>query len=416
MSDKFQYLGGGPGEYESFLFWILDQRRYIAVQGNREILPQYDCAIDILDKCADDLLPDDVMIKVSDNGERLTFSNNDMDDEGPFFQYPHFDDQPSDVKADTVKRSDLREEQRLYWLADIVTYVNSEDTNHLAVLKIAVHFSQLPRMWNDAHIMRALKGHPALVPFEKFVVDDTENRLVGWTSTFIAGGTLEDNHAFTYFRLSWLVQMTEIIDDINLKYGIMHRDIAARNFLIDPRTKRLLLFDFNNAMRIGDATQNPKFLGPPDVDGIVFTIYELLTFDKSCRACKPCWLHEVSPIEEMAEWPVKAKLEPGLDVATIRRHLDCWVQERRTVRSIKHFTEATHPIALPKMPDETDEPMYFDKEDGRMAEVCSQGHARMGGVHYVDWMRPPLQKISREYYVPTLSLRDEEEISQLEKE
>lgn len=70
--------------------------------------------------------------------------------------------------------------------------------------------------------MRALKGHPFIVLFEKSVMDDTDHRLVGMTSTFIPGGTLEDNHTVTHFRLSWLIQMTEIIDEINLRYDVMH--------------------------------------------------------------------------------------------------------------------------------------------------------------------------------------------------
>ena len=77
-----------------------------------------------------------------------------------------------------MKRSELREEKRMYWLADIVSYINSSDQNHLAVLKIAVHSSQPKMMWNEAHIMRALRGHPSIVPFEKFVVDDIEHQLV----------------------------------------------------------------------------------------------------------------------------------------------------------------------------------------------------------------------------------------------
>lgn len=416
MSDKFQWLGGAPGDYGSFDFWLFDQRRYFAVCGIEEALPNHDCAAAILNECADDLLPDDVIIKVSDDGEWLSFSNKDKDDHGRFFQYPRFDDQPDDIKVNIVKRSDLREEKRMYWLADIVSYINENDTGHLAVFKIAVHHSQLGMMWNEAHVMRALRGHPSIFSFENFVVDDTDHRLVGWTSKFIPGGTLDDNHSFTYFRLSWLIQMTELIDNINLKYGIMHRDIAARNFLIDPQTQRLLLFDFNNCMQIGDLSKNSDYYGPPDVDGVIFTVYELLTFDKSFRNCKAYWEHEVSLIEEMVEWPLRATLEPGLDISTIRRHMNMWVNERRTLRSIKHFSEATDPISLPRMPEEADRPMYFDEEDQRMEKVCTQGHARMGGVHYVDWMRPPFQKVPIEYYVPVVSLLEEKGIPPSRKE
>ena len=398
---------GGCGTY---VFWLYDQRRHITIRGSDEAMPDQEFASAVLEGCVDDLLPEHVLAEISDDGQWLSYSSKDKDDPGFLLHYPRFDDQPDDVKVDIVKRSELREEKRMYWIADIVSYINENDPAHLAVFKIAVHDSQLARMWNDAHAMRALRGHPSIVPFEKFVVDDTDYRLLGYTTKFIPGGTLEENHSFTHFRLSWLDQMMELVDDINLKYGIMHRDIAARNFLIDPQTQRLLLFDFNNCMQIGNATSHPRIgsWGPPDVDGVIFTIYELLTFDKSFRTGKAFWQNEVGPIEQMVEWPLKATLEPGLDVSTIRQHLDNWVKERRTTRSIKHFSEATDPIALPEQPpQEILEYTYFDEEDQKTSRVFTHGQARMAGVHYVDWSRPAFEKVPIEYYVPTLTLKEE---------
>lgn len=74
--------------------------------------------------------------------------------------------QTDDVRGHMVKRSNLREEQGMYWLANIVFYVHGQNNHHLTVFKLAVHSSQLQRMWNDAHIMRVLKGLPSIVPFE----------------------------------------------------------------------------------------------------------------------------------------------------------------------------------------------------------------------------------------------------------
>jgi Protein tyrosine and serine/threonine kinase len=412
---KGQFLGGGHVGcgYGIFMFWLLDQRRHIAIRGSEETIPDEISASALLDECADDLLPECVLVEISDDGEWLSFSSKDTDDYGQLCHYPRFDDQPDDVRVDIVKRSELREERRMYWIADIVSYIHGNDFDHLAVFKIAVHQSQLDMMWNDAHVMRALRNHPSIVPFEKFVVDDKDHWLIGYTTKFIPGGTLEENHSFTHFRLSWLIQMMEIVDDINLKYGIMHRDIAARNFLIDPQTQRLLLFDFNNCMKIGDVTVNQNFWGPPDVDGVIFTIYELLTFDKSFRDNMPFWRHEASPIEEKVEWPVKATLEPGLDISTIRRHLDMWVQERRTTRLIKHFSDATSPVTWPKLPRQIRNYTYFSEEDQETKKVITPAHARMGGVNYVDWSRPAYQKVPIEYYVPILALKEEKSASSL---
>lgn len=97
---------------------------------------------------------------------------------------------------------------------------------------------------------------------------------------------------------------------------------------------------------------------------------------------------------------MKAKFEPGLDVSTIRTYLNRWVEERRARRSINHYTEATHPIALPKMPD-TDEEEH-DGDD----EICCPGDARKFGVHFVSWQRSPYQKVGIDYYAPTLSFSD----------
>lgn len=95
--------------------------------------------------------------------------------------------------------------------------------------------------------------------------------------------------------------MTQIIDEINLSYGITHGDVAARNFLIDPQTKRLLLFDFYNGMQIGDPDQNPILFGPLGVDGAISTIDEPIIFDSSFRDGQAYWQHQLSPIEKMAE-------------------------------------------------------------------------------------------------------------------
>ena len=94
------------------------------------------------------------------------------------------------------------------------------------------------------------------------------------------------------------------------------------------------------------------------MDGVIFTIYELVTFDKSFREGIVYWKHDVRPVEEMAEWHVRATtLEPGLDIRTIRRHLFEWVSDRRTVRTISHCSEASEPLELPEYPaDNDDEP------------------------------------------------------------
>lgn len=46
-------------------------------------------------------------------------------------------------------------------------------------------------------------------------------------------------------KLKWLEQLLRAIDDLNLKYGIQHQDVAPRKLLIDPEADNLVIFDSN---------------------------------------------------------------------------------------------------------------------------------------------------------------------------
>lgn len=100
------------------------------------------------------------------------------------------------------------------------------------------------------------------------------------------GGTVEENIS-RIFKLKWLKQLFYAVDDLNLKYGIQHQDIAPRNLLVDEETDKLLLFDFNFAARIGYRYQeedNEQYsVHRGDVKGVVFTIYEIVTRDMHYR-------------------------------------------------------------------------------------------------------------------------------------
>lgn len=63
------------------------------------------------------------------------------------------------------------------------------------------------------------------------------------------------------------------------------------------------------------------------------------------------------------------------------------------------------------MSEETDQSMWFDEAEGRLDAVGAQGEARLADVHYIDWMRPPREKVSIDYYVPTLALKEESKTS-----
>ncbi len=65
--------------------------------------------------------------------------NRDGDDQGECFRYPCFEYQADDLREDMVKRSNLREEQMMYWLAEVVSYIHGQNNHHLAVSNIAIY-------------------------------------------------------------------------------------------------------------------------------------------------------------------------------------------------------------------------------------------------------------------------------------
>ncbi len=203
--------------------------------------------------------------------------------------------------------------------------------------------------WKDLHITKALTGHPSTLTFDRIVLDEVESRVVGFTTLFVPGGDLNANTTIP-FRFSWLQQLTTVVDELNLRYGIMHQDIAPRNLLVDDRGN-LKLFDFNIASKINKFHFTEKYnCTLNDVNGVIFAIYELLTFDGQFRT--NCWTcKDVSLVENLAHWPVKRPLEEGTDVAACREFLAKWVADRRTTRMIQDHSEATEPLEWPELPE-----------------------------------------------------------------
>ncbi|KAJ6124354.1 hypothetical protein N7471_011671 [Penicillium samsonianum] len=159
----------------------------------------------------------------------------------------------------------------------------------------------------------------SLLPFDRVVLE--ESRVIGFTTKYIPGGTLANSKVL--FRFEWLQQLTQLVDFLNLEYGIMHQDIAPRNLLIDPSTHKILLFDFDRA------ASGEKNLcdGRDDVSSVVFTLYELITNDTSFSGI-PHWERNMDVVQSMSKWT--SHLELGSEVLKFRNFLNEWVATRRS--------------------------------------------------------------------------------------
>ncbi|KAK2616541.1 hypothetical protein QQS21_000584 [Conoideocrella luteorostrata] len=139
--------------------------------------------------------------------------------------------------------------------------------------------------WKEMNLWMRLPPHPNIVLFDRIVVDEFQGRhVVGFTSSCVPGGSLEDNKR-RVFRLKWLQQLIKVIDDLNLRYGIAHQDIAPRNLLVDDARDSILLCDFNFVFDIKrPLEEGERYLDDRnDVKGDIFTTYEIITRDSNLR-------------------------------------------------------------------------------------------------------------------------------------
>ncbi|KAB8264377.1 kinase-like domain-containing protein [Aspergillus pseudonomiae] len=256
--------------------WDWDRLRMVKVKGSAKLFPpDEDIEIPILAQFAGYLSPEVRTVTVDDDGLLAGVSTDPEEDDTPFVAYPPLSVAGSLADCPKIQYSDLQELDRLGPGVDLSSYKDEFGIPH----KVAFKFNPLDKpqrlqmAWDELNLLKSLPPHPNIVPFDRIVLEDVESHVIGFTTKYIPGGTLDNTNV--PFRFEWLQQLTQLVDFLNLELGIMHQDIAPRNFLIDPDTNNILLFDFDWA-----ACGKRRLLeGRDDVTGVVFTLYELITND-----------------------------------------------------------------------------------------------------------------------------------------
>lgn len=204
--------------------------------------------------------PEAFTIEIDEAGKLLSFSTDLRHDYSKGTDYLLVDDYrlpPATVANQTILRSELTEVRRSLGgsIADVVSYPESlapalgwDGTNGGYVFKPAI--SNTVALWTEVQFVARLPPHPNMVLLDRLVLDEaTGKRVVGFTMRYVAGESL--NRSRSLFKLKWLRQLMQAVDDLNLKHGVIHQDIADRNLLIDSDTDSILLIDFGCASRIG---------------------------------------------------------------------------------------------------------------------------------------------------------------------
>jgi hypothetical protein len=223
------------------------------------------------------------------------------------------------------------------------------------------------------------------VLLDRLVLDETtKSRVVGFTMRYLPNGTLAQNRR--PLKLRWLKQLMQVVDDLNLKYGIIHQDIADRNLMIDADTDSIVPIDFNVSYRVGLTKTGArdtegKWEDRDDVKGVLVFLYEYITRDPALAGDEPYQLHllDEKDFRDPAKWIKHPDVELDDDVAEFYFELMAWVRRRHASAQLTHYTEAPEHIEWPDLQEviKGEETMHFNV-----------GFRRKLGLPYLDWKRP----------------------------
>lgn len=194
--------------------------------------------------------------------------------------------------------------------------------------------------WREMLALKSIPSHPHIVPIHCIIVDDSQ-RIVGWASKHVDGTDLEIDKS--QFKMKWLIQLTHTLDYLHLELGIIHGDLQLKNILVDKAADKVLLIDFENALKLNEEQLEWEF------NQLTWSVYEIVTQDSALVEEK---LYNITPddenpnafyacdpsiINEMSEWPVRTDLD--CESEEIRQYLRSWIERRKAL-----------PVTAPKTP------------------------------------------------------------------
>lgn len=388
--------------YRTFSYVDFDQRRYFAVTyavdtDDYELLEEV-CTSQ-LHKHADHLPEDVTGFSFSKPDGPITTSTDMYDD---FTTYMHYmplseieDELPFPPK--TINIMALKELDRLAPQVDKVSYCSkpcvgtAASTTTAAFKYFFLHTFVGPvrhRTWYEMQTwIRLPRDHPHIVPFDAVVLDALGQRIVGFTTLFIPGGTVSVNATTRPFQLKWLHQFCDVIDYLNYDLGITHQDLHTRNIIIDEKDN-LRIFDFDYARMLGDKDIFPK---KNDTDGLIYTMYNIITQKEDMGNL--LLSYECIKALQDGEWVKHPDVTLDSPVSDFRKVIDAWARKRRQREFKPKDTWIKVPIRgpLPEAPGlyhMTGEVTFRDN-----VETLCRSQLRLMHIPFYSWERPPSSRL-----------------------
>ena len=372
-------------------------------------------AADALEEHLANVPPETVGIEVDEAERLLAFGTSPDKDSTRQTEYPRIEQfqLPAAIAAKTVLRSELVEIRRFVTGVDLVSNHppspslsrRKKDPNRY-VFKYCT--SSFVSGWAEIQMLSRLPPHPHLVLLDRLVLDEiTKSQVVGFTMRYVPSEPLDKSRLL--FKLKWLKQLIQTVDDLNLKYGIVHQDIADRNLLVDPDTDSILLFDFNFATRLGvtkprGLSSEGRWPGRDNVKGVLVFLYEYITRDPALSRYMLHMFYEKDYLDP-AKWIKHPDVRLDSPVADFYLELMAWVRRRRAGTQLMHYTEA---------PEHLDWPDVLELTKGQQMQY-TLAERISDGTPFLNWKRPSKSRLDpKRQLLATGRYADEEAAAQAE--
>ncbi|KAK4161234.1 hypothetical protein QBC43DRAFT_358023 [Cladorrhinum sp. PSN259] len=288
-------------------------------------------------------------------GAELISSSNDPKECPAYsFSYPTRKELGLDDSVKSIRRLELFELERLGPSVDLVSFKDDESGEETQVGIFRYYFSSegILKTIKDIQILAQLQSHPNIAHLTHAVLDDTGQVVVGFLlKNYLPTKPIFNNTTpVSSFKLSCLQHLIELIDSLNLTYGL----VGGGAWFSD------MYWAINFDELVLDSLAISKCITPDnalhDVYLSVVAIYEEITHQYSyadlanlSHADAKARATEILATKD-GDWPQppEVKLKGG-DIEDFRRTLEDWVFKRKWVHfPVRH---GTPPVAEEKSSD-----------------------------------------------------------------
>ncbi|KAK0708635.1 hypothetical protein B0H67DRAFT_472909, partial [Lasiosphaeris hirsuta] len=292
-------------------------------------------AINVLADHIDNAPLDTVAVFASRAGELLSTTSDTKHAPVEPCEYMPLSKFSSPANIETIFRHELTELARFKNGVDKCKHASttSPTGTEEVVFKYYYHGAAVKEFWNETNILLKLpRDLPGILHIDRLVVEQTDEGLgvLGFTTPFIPEGDFSRNKT-RVFKLKWIKQLCNVIDSLNMRFNISHRDVVPRNLLLDKATDNILLCDFHLAEKVNSVFEQGNSRRD-DVKGVVLTMHEIITRDPRY------WHGSLGRQEEIdlagGGWQTwikhpEVQLEPGLTVQDYHDEVVNWAMKRR---------------------------------------------------------------------------------------